>query len=69
MLGRPNHDSFPGLEDTHFGEGVEEGGAKVACEVLRGHFEKKEVLKARVNFLLYQVRPLSLRRGHECRRP
>lgn len=61
VLGRPNHAIFPGLEDTHFGEGVEEGGAKVACEVLRGHFEKKEVLKARVNFLLYQVRPLSRR--------
>eukprot|EP00752_Nemacystus_decipiens_P014275 g12696.t1 len=54
VLGRPNHVNFPGLEDTHFGEGVQEGGAKVACEVLRGHFEKKEVLKARVNFLLYQ---------------
>lgn len=56
VFGRPNHAIFPGLEDTHFGEGVEEGGATAACEVLRSHFEKKEVLKARVNFLLYQVR-------------
>lgn len=55
VLGRPNYVDFPGLEDTHFGEGVAEGGVTLACAVLRDHFEKKEVLKARVNFLLYQV--------------
>lgn len=55
VLGRPNRVDFPGLEDTQFGEGVGGGGAMVACNVLRCHFEKKEVLKARVNFLLYQV--------------
>lgn len=65
VLGRPNHANFPGLEDTHFGEGTEERGVTVACAVLRSHFEKKEVLKARVNFLLYQVRAFSRRCGRE----
>ena len=47
---------FPGLEDTHFWDVVPEGPATSAkCEVLRRHFEKKEALKARVNFFLYQV--------------
>ncbi|CAM9425409.1 unnamed protein product, partial [Hapterophycus canaliculatus] len=54
VLGRPNHVDFPGLEDTHFGEDVVEGSVTFACAVLRDHFEQKEVLKARVNFLLYQ---------------
>lgn len=55
VLGRPNYAVFPGLRDTDFGEDVPDGGATFACEVLRDHFEKKEVLKARVNFLLYRV--------------
>lgn len=55
VLGRPNYVVFPGLRDTDFGEDVPDGGATFACEVLRDHFEKKEVLKARVNFLLYRV--------------
>ncbi|CAM9821927.1 unnamed protein product, partial [Ectocarpus sp. 4 AP-2014] len=54
VLGRPNYVVFPGLRDTDFGEDVPDGGATFACEVLRDHFEKKEVLKARVNFLLYR---------------
>ncbi|CAN0281875.1 unnamed protein product, partial [Ectocarpus sp. 12 AP-2014] len=54
VLGRPNYVVFPGLRDTDFGEDVPNGGVTFACEVLRDHFEKKEVLKARVNFLLYR---------------
>lgn len=55
VLGKPNHVDFPGLDDTGFGDNVDDGRAIAACEDLRVHFEKKEVLKARVNFLLYQV--------------
>lgn len=55
-MGRPTFIEFPGLEDTHFGDTVADGAATHACGVLREHFEKKEVLKARVNFMLYQAR-------------
>ena len=56
VLGRPTYVDFPGLGDTPFGDVVPEGSTASACEVLRGHFEKKEELKARANFLLYQVK-------------
>lgn len=57
VLGRPTYTKFPGLEDTDFGDGVPEGAVvRRACDVLREHFEKKEILKARVNFMLYQAR-------------
>lgn len=55
VFGRPTYAVFPGLEDTEFGDGEFERDATVGCAVLREHFEKKEVLKARVNFMLYQV--------------
>lgn len=56
VLGRPTFIQFPGLEDTHFEDTVTDGAATHACGVLREHFEEKEVLKARVNFMLYQAR-------------
>lgn len=56
VLGRPTYVDFPGLGDTPFGDVVPEGSTASACEALRGHFEKKEALKARANFLLYQVK-------------
>lgn len=57
VLGRPTYEPFPGVETTHFGENVPaEGATAYACEMLRQHFEQKEALKARVNFLAYQAR-------------
>lgn len=54
--GRPTYSAFPGVEATHFGGGVPQGALVHACGVLREKFEQKEMLKARVNFLLYQAR-------------
>lgn len=61
IIGRPSYEPFPGVDDTKFGYRIQEGTTAYACEMLQEHFEEKEALKARVNFLLYQARNWSSR--------